>query len=643
MKRLSVLILLAAGRPDSLVSPPPAAQETATIADFTLDILPIVTRSGCNAGGCHGAAKGQNGFKLSLLGYDADADHESIALELRSRRINRAAPDESLLLLKSSMKLKHKGGRALKPDSPDFALVRDWIRAGAPRKSRDATLTAVTVTPSGAVIAKGAEQQLKVEARYSDRTTRDVTRHALFSTNDDSIAAVDSDGLVRVLREGETAIIVRYGGFVVPATMGAGFGSHSDFAPANLVDTHLAAKWTSLGLAPAKPADAAVLVRRLFLDVIGTLPTPDDLRLDRAKLVDTLLARPEFETFWTLKLAQLLAVGKHRFPPAYFDWLRANLDKPLPETVRALVTAKGNAPPAAFFSVESDPRTMMEFTIQSFHGFRMQCANCHNHPLERFPQDDYHALSAVYARVRHENGVTIIPRGEIVNPRTGRVALPRFDGDDRRLPFADWLVSDRAFARAWANRLWAEIFGRGLVHPVDDLRASNPASVPGLLDALADAFAKEPRIKPFLRLLLTSNAYALSCHGDTDDRFFARAIVKPLPAEVVLDAIHIAAGTLTERAIARFDPTATTPLLQALGRCQRESACTLKPEFGGSLRQALALVCLDLKAPTKEIDDLYLRTLGRAPTAAERDLAKTCDPDDLFWALIASKEFQFRH
>jgi hypothetical protein len=641
VSRFALVVLLLAGRQESPVAP--RDERPATVADFTLDILPVLTRSGCNAGGCHGAAKGQNGFKLSLLGYDADADHEAVALEFRSRRINRAAPDESLLLLKASMKLNHKGGRLLKPGSPDFTLLRDWIKAGAPRRTRDATLTAVTVTPAADVLAKGAERQLTVEARYSDGTTRDVTRHALFSTNDDSIAAVDSDGLVRLHREGETAVIVRYGGFVVPATVGAGFGKTVDFAAANLIDTHLAAKWKSLGIAPAAPAGDAVLRRRMFLDVIGTLPTPDELRLDRAKLVDTLLARPEFETFWTLKLSQMLAVGNHKFPPAYFDWIRANLDKPLPETVRALVTSTGNAPPAAFFSVESDPRTMMEFTIQSFHGFRMQCANCHNHPLERFPQDDYHALAAVYARVRHENGVTVIPRGEIVNPRTGKTAAPRFDADDRRVPFADWLVSDRAFARAWANRLWAEIFGRGLVHPVDDLRASNPASLPALLEALTDVLAKEPRIKPFLRLLLTSNAYALSCHGDSDERWFARAIVKPLPAEVALDAVHIAAGTLGDRAIARFDPTATTPLLTALGRCRRETACTLRPEFGGSLRQALALVCLDLKAPSKDVDELFLRTIGRAPTAAERELAASGDPDDLFWALIASKEFQFRH
>ncbi len=644
MKRAILLLLLATGSPPAPMSVHgPRSTVHVGAPDFTLDVLPILTRSGCNAGGCHGGAKGQNGFKLSLLGYDADADYEAIAMDLHSRRINRAAPDDSLLIQKSTMRIKHTGGKALR-EGADTVLA--WIKAGAPRKTRDSNLLSVDVTPA-AIVKRDGDTPLKVTARYSDDTTRDVTTMALYSTNDDSIATVTPDGVVRTLRNGETTIIVRYGGFVVPVTAGYPFAmaQASTFKPANLVDEQLAAKWKSLGIIPSFSADDATFLRRAFLDVIGTLPTPDEVRAflakpDRVKLIDDLLKRPEFDLFWTLKLSQWLMVGAQKFSPDYPAWLKSRIDEPITETAKLLVTAKGTSAPASFFSVDSDPRVMMEFTVQTFHGFRMQCANCHNHPLERFAQDDYHSLAAVYSRVRHERGLVLSPRGELTNPRTGRVAAPRFDGDDRRVPFAEWLVSDPRFARAWANRLFGEIFGRGLVHAVDDMRASNPPSVPALLDALAAEFAKTPKLRPFLRLLLTSSAYGLSSKGQVDDKFFSHAIVKPLPAEVVLDAITMSQGALTDRAISRVDPSQSTPLLDALGRCSRTRICA---EFQGSLRQALALATLEVKAPSKEVEELFLRTLSRPPTAKERDYAATCDPDELMWALIATKEFQMRH
>jgi hypothetical protein len=613
--------------------------------DFELDVLPVLTRSGCNSGTCHGSAKGQGGFRLSLLGTDPDADHESVALDLRSRRIHRAEPAASLLLRKSTGVTKHEGGRALIDPS---GVLLAWIRAGAPRRTREAALVGVTATPSALVLPKDGEVRLKVEAAYADGSTRDVSALALYGSNDEAVATVSADGRATVLRPGETAIVVRYGGFVVPVRIGCSFGGAVRFETANLVDGLLARHWTALGVAPAGPAGDAVFLRRAHLDLIGTLPTPEEVRAylakpDRAALVDALLKRPEFDVFWTLKFSQWLLVGAPSFPPAYAAWLRSRLDEPIPETARLLVTATGTEAPASFFSVSADPRTMMEFTLQTFHGFRMQCANCHNHPLERFPQDDYHSLAAVYARIRKGEGVVLSPRGELTNPRTGKDAVPRHDGPDRRVPFAAALVSDPAFARAWANRLWGELFGRGLVHPVDDLRSSNPPSIPGLLEALAGEFAKAPRLRPYLRLLATSNAYALSSRGDAPEPFFARALVRPLPAEVVLDAMAAAGGTGGPRAIERTDPSAKTPLLEALGRCGRETACSLQGEFRGSLRQALALATIEVKAPVKDPAELYLRALGRPPSEAELAFAAGADPDELLWALVSSAEFQMRH
>jgi hypothetical protein len=615
--------------------------------DFALDVLPVLTRSGCNAGACHGSAKGQGGFKLSLLGDDADADYDAVAWEFGSRRIHRGRPEASLLLRKGQGRVDHEGGRALR--DPE-GVVAGWIRGGARRKSRDVRLLGVAADPAWVLGAPGGGASLRVEARYSDGTRRDVGGLALYGSNDDSVATVDGSGAVRLRASGETCIVVRYGGFVVPVRAAAPFGaSPAGFAAAGPVDDALLRHWTALGIRPAPKATDAVFLRRAHLDLIGTLPTAQEVRSflanpDRAALVERLLARPEFDDFWTLKLSQLLLVGAKRFPEAYPDWLRSRLDRPLTETAALLVTSLGTEAPAAYFSVSSDPRVMMEFTMQNFHGFRIQCANCHDHPLERFPQDDYHALASVFARVRHDGGSVILsPRGELVNPRTGRTAPPRHDGPDRRVPFASALTSDPAFARAWANRLWGELFGRGLVHPVDDLRASNPPSIPGLLEALAEDFGRDPRIRPFLRRLLASNAYGLSSDGESPDRFFARALVRPLPAEVVADAISSASGVSGPRAIARVDPSQGTAFLRDLGRCPRDGACTLQSAFQGSLRQALALATLEVKAPVRDPEELYLRALSRPPRPEERAWAAGVDPDELLWALIASREFQLRH
>jgi hypothetical protein len=637
--------------------------------DFALDVLPVLTKQGCNSGACHGSAKGQNGFKLSLLGYDADADHLAIARELRSRRVNRSSPGESLLLKKPTMAVKHGGGRALAVESEGFRRVRDWIGAGAPRRTREERLESIQVYPSSRIAPRGSEVRLLVSATYSDGTMRDVSDLARYTTNDEAVVAFLTDKNATVAGPGETAVVVRYGGHVAVARLGSPLGeTAAEFPSAHRVDELLASKWRQLRIRPAPICPDSVFLRRAYLDAIGTLPTPDESRAfladpDRAALVDRLLARPEFDSFWTLKVAEWLLAKDRKF----VDWIRKRIDGPIPELAKALVTAAPSSTEAAFFRVSNDPREMMEFTLQTFHGFRIQCAQCHNHPLERFSQKEYYALSTHYARVRHAgNSIELAPRGELADPVTGRTVEPAHAGpdEDRRAPFASWLIGDRRFARAWANRIWAEVFGRGLVHPADDMRASNPPSAPDLLDWLAEEFRKAPRLRPMVRLLMTSRAYGLSSKGTADERTFARAVVRPLGAEVLLDAIAQATGMPNDFGRAIELVGGAVPTLEIFGRCPRAISCSLKAEFTGSLRKALHLIgdrtiedrlrgvraWLD-KADAQLVDELYLRTVCRPATPEERrhwEAALAGGPraeiaQDLLWALLVSNEFQFRN
>lgn len=651
--------------------------------DFELDVLPVLTRFGCNAGSCHGSAKGQGDFKLSLLGYDPDADYEALAVETRVRRIHRAKPEESLLIQKPLGQVKHAGGRRFQVGTAPHSRLLDWIRAGAPRRSRDVRLTAVRIHPAGRMMPVGAAQQIVVEAVYSDGHSRDVTSEALYESNDEAIAGVTPAGLVHARAGGETAIVARYGGHVAAIRIGSPIGEPPapPFPAANFVDEILGRKWAEMRLRPAPLAPDAVFVRRAFLDAIGSLPTPGEARAfladrspdKRSKLIDALLRRPEFVSFWTLKFSERLLAGNERFPDEYPAWIRERIaaDDSIADMARSLVSAVGRSPEASYFRISDDPRLLMEVTIQNFHGFRMQCAQCHNHPLERFTQDEYHNLAAFFAKARFD-GDRLVDAGvaELTHPKSGRPVAPAFPGGaqavgggDRRRAFADWLVGDARFARAMANWIWAEAFGRGIVDPVDDLRASNPPSVPELLDALAGEFSKNPRLRPFLRLIMTSNAYGLDSKGGGDERWFARAVVKPLGPEALLDAIAQATGVPHEfgRAIEQVQPDAVRQSysLEAFGRCARATLCTLKAEFAGSLKQALHLVSDDVihgrvaraaipSRPEEIVEDLYLRTLSRPPTEKERkrwiaNLGSREAAEDLFWALLVSREFQFRH
>lgn len=553
-----------------------APQEKPSPPDFTNDVLPVLTRHGCNTGACHGAALGQKEFKLSLLGGNPRADWEAITREFRGRRISRALADESLILLKPSERVPHKGGRRLPTDSEGYAILRRWIEAGAPFRTEKRELARIEV-------AEG----LRVTAHYSDGSARDVTKWAVFTSNDDAVAEVDEHGRVTMKLPGETAILVRYGGHLVAWRAVKSHGAGVKFERRNAIDEHVERHSKELGIQPGPPCDDATFLRRAHLDLIGTLPTPDEVRAflakpDRDALVDRLLARPEFAAHWTYRLGA---------KPDRWD-----------AVVRGILTTSVD-----FYRVDN-PETIAENAARRFLGMRIQCAQCHNHPFERFTQDDYYGLAAFFARTRIRNGqIVTIDRGDLrVPPAFPGGVAPR-DGE-RRLVFAEWVTGNRQFARALVNRLWAFLIGRGLVDPVDDFRTSNPPSNGPLLEDLAAEFEKDYSIPGILRRIATSNAYA--CLREP----------RLLDPPVYLDAVAQATGVPGRTPIGSLDSLATTIELIA----------------GPTINAKLP------KMADFTLEEMYLRTLSRFPTKDEiRELRTREEREDFLWALLNSKEFLY--
>lgn len=590
MKAAALLVALLLGA---------APQERVGI-DFPNDVLPHLTRLGCNAGSCHGSATGQKGFKLSLLGYDPAWDYAAITRELRGRRVDLAEPEQSLLLRKPTRALPHGGGKAMAPDSEAYRVIADWLRAGAPfRSSNPVELSRLSAEPG------------KVTAHYSDGSTRDVTRLALLTSNDDSIA--DPDGTVKA--PGETSIMVRYGGRVAAVVAGRPFGPRTEVtARSNFIDDFVNDKLSRYGLQPLAACDDAAFLRRATLDALGTIPTPDEVRAfdgNRGKLVDTLLARPEFTDYWSSRWAAVL----HAKPGPYADWIRERFSQPYDQTVRSLLSKEQHL----YFAI-GDPKQLAEFVGQSLLGARWMCAQCHNHPFERFTQQNYYEMAAFFARVRvRDNRVFLEPRGEL--ELRGKPVTPPFGSSaDRREDLARWVTDQDAFARAAANRVWALLMGRGLVEPVDDLRASNPATHPELLEALAREFRTDYSLRRLVGVVMKSAAYARQC--GKGDAFYAARFARPLEGDVLTRAISQAArGTLPPDAVLAGETLARTLHLMNSAEVDR-------------------LLAVDT------VENLYLRALSRPPTAAERKHWSGTDEaylKDLFWALLNSKEFGTNH
>ena len=710
---------------------------------FGTDVVPVLTKLGCNGGGCHGKATGQNGFKLSLFGFEPDADYDALVTEARGRRLSLADPDRSLLLLKATSRLPHGGGRRLIESSDDYRMLRDWIAQGAiaPR-ANDPQLARIELSPTDKILRTNSAQRLLVTAFFSDQTSRDVTRQAVYQSNEPGIAAIDSDGLVTTnSQHGLVSVMARFGEqiatfhAVVPfaqddAKMAAAQTQLDQREPqlgTSAFDRHLLRQWRRLGVVPSAKADDATFLRRVTIDICGTLPTSDevaeylaDTRSDkRARLVDRLLERPEYASYFTLKWADILqnrgagySTSKQRAGTTLFAaWIRDSLaaNKPYDQFVSEIITASGSQnenPPAIWYRTVRKSPEYVESVAQAFLGVRVQCAQCHHHPTERWSQSDYFGLAAVFSRVGRKGGfadaevptdeiITLKEGGELRHPRTGELLKPRPLGgaefslgvhDDPRVSLARWMTSadNPFFARTMANRLWAHFLGRGIVHPIDDARSTNPPSNPELLDALAQDFISSGfNVKHLIRTITSSDAYGLesASHAGNagETQTFARFYPRRASAEVLLDGISqvldvptnfpgVAVGS---RAIDLPDENVAAHFLDVFGRPARMSACECERVDSPALTQALELVnsaeiqrkltaktgyaerlAASEKSHAELATDAFVRVLSRRPRADELKVAVAylaSEPDraeacrSLLWSLLATNEFLFNH
>ncbi len=559
--------------------------------NFGNQIVPIFTKLGCNSGGCHGKASGQNGFKLSLLGFEPDVDFVSLVKEARGRRLFPAAPDRSLLLLKAAGGVAHGGGKRMEVGSDEYRLIRRWIAAGMPfGKAEDPKVVRVSVTPAHRVLTRQNKQQFAVQAHYSDGTVEDITRRAQYESNDTEIAVVEESGLVRTLSmSGEAAVMVRYQDHVSVFRATVPLGAKTPpytFPYQTVVDGPAHKKWQQLGLVPSDVCSDEQFIRRATLDITGSLPTPQQVTRfvadadpkKRDKLVDRLLDSPEYAFYFANKWADVLRVKRRNQPDrakgtfAFHDWIRLAMakDKGYDQFVREILAATGdetNSPPTVWYKELQQPEQFVDDTAQVFLGLRIACAQCHHHPYEKWSQDDYWGLAAFFGRVGRKNyfvpgelnlqtpHVTIYTRsnGGVQNKKTGQTApIKPLDAaavevgpeEDPRDRLVDWMVDPKNpfFAKAVVNRYWAHFFTRGIVDPLDDMRVTNPPSNPELLDALAKEFiANKFSLKHLVRMIAKSRTYQFSSmpneHNQHDKQNYARYYPKRMSAEVLFDAV----------------------------------------------------------------------------------------------------------
>ena len=688
---------------------------------FEQDIIPILTKASCNSGGCHGKAEGQAGFKLSVFGFDPEADYQALVHDSRGRRIFPASPANSLLLVKGAGVVPHGGGKKLDVEGLRYRRVLRWLQEGSKFANvKNSPVTALEVEPNHRTMALGSTQQLRVTAIQADGSRRCVTAEAEYSSNADTIAGADGRGLITAGgKPGEAAILVRYMGHVAVCRVtlprpGVKFARPAE---ANFIDKNVWDKLERLGIPPSDLADDATFLRRVFLDVIGTLPTAleasaflaDAAPDKRAKLIDKLLERPEYADFWAMKWADILKVDKDAVTPqgavAMTRWIRRQLaeNRPYDQFARDVVTAKGSMGadgPAAIFKALGTPEIAARGISQVFLGVRIECAECHHHPSEKWGQDDYWALAGMFSgvalkplpggaeavvwKVGADLGPKVSKKATATIPAKslGAIATAFAPSDDRRKVLADWMTAadNPYFATVIANRLWAHYLGRGLVEPIDDIRATNPASNEPLLAALTVHLReKQYDLKAFTKTLLLSRAYQLSSKSvpgnELDEQNFSHAAVKPMPAEVLLDAVSQVTGAPEKfngwpegfRAIQIWDNRMPSYFFRIFGRPVRFSVCECERGTDPSITQALHLmnspeIAAKIKAkagtarklagsdkkPDAIIDELFLGALSRKPTDAERTKLLEAFTDDrraavedVLWAVLNSKEFLY--
>ena len=690
---------------------------------FLNEVVPVLTKMGCNSGSCHGKGLGQNGFKLSLRGYAPDADHRALVREFDGRRIDPTDPERSILIAKPSGQTPHEGGKLFGTGSREYATLLAWIRAGAPGSdAKEAKIAKLEVTPADKVLKVGEEVQLTALATYTDGRKGDVTWLTKFDTNDASVAVVDAKGSVKAKRNGATSIRAAMLTEVSVAVLAVPFEKavdESKFAATNnFIDGPVFAKLRALRIEPSGLSDAAEFLRRATLDATGTLPTPEAVRSfladtsgdKRAKVIDRLLETPEFIDYWTLFLSDLLQNRKERDHDVrgvkgvrqFHAWLREQVaaNRPWDDLARDVLTATGStttSPQIGYTIVtlgehrETEKSELAESVAQAFLGTRIGCARCHNHPLERYTQDDFYHFSAFFTRVKLERkdskqGPTQLVLGHhdanqnkqpvaVRQPRTNAMLKPQTldraapaiaPTDDPRAKLAAWITDPKneAFSGAMVNRVWRHFLGVGMVEPVDDLRATNPPSNPALWAALNKEFvANKYDLKSLIRAILNSRTYQLASAttpaNETDSRFHSHYYARRLPAEVMLDSLSSATGTSEKfdgypegvRAIQIPDPNALSPFLKMFGSSERTTACACERTGDVTLPQllnlqngerllakikdgqgALAKLLKDQKDDAKVTEELFLRTLSRPPTAKEKGVVgealKSADPRD---------------
>jgi Protein of unknown function (DUF1553)/Protein of unknown function (DUF1549) len=669
--------------------------------EFVNDVMPILSKAGCNASACHGSPVGKGGFKLSLFGYEPELDHPAIVTDSDGRRIDANNPAQSLLLLKPTMAAPHGGGLRFKPNSAEYNTLLVWLKAGAPGVSpTEARVTKVDVMPEEPWLpAPGTKQHLIVTAHLSDGSTQDVTEKVLFSSNDDAIADVDGSGVISAKRPGETAIMVRYLGQVGVSRVAVlppwKLAHYPKLAQNNVIDEKIQTKLEKLRVVPSDLCTDEEFIRRATLDTCGILPTVDEVRAftsdtaadKRAKLIDKLLDRPEFVDLWTLKWNDTLRNNQRLTRQGlipYSNWIHEQFAKnrPYDEFVRDLITASGknadieldpdrlppqlqrnpraaqlvkeiNAaafnPAANYYIVTRNPLDVTSATSQIFLGVRIECARCHNHPFEKWTQNDYYSLAGFFNGIT-ARGTNQTPRVVAVNPRAGGVKSPKTKqvmeprtldgavvtqarGDDKRAVVAAWMTAPENpfFAKAAVNRLWAHYMGRGIVEPIDDMRVTNPPSNPELLDALAKEFVEHKfDLKDIHRLILNSRTYQQSSrpnqYNRQDTNNFARYYPKRMMAEQLYDSISQATGVFLPQArgprgrarpaanqygmdlsdlgpITRVTQLPALPrgngrrggadlkaFLDTFGKPRREVVCECERSTDGNIGQALAMI-----------------------------------------------------
>ncbi|MEI6234661.1 MAG: DUF1549 and DUF1553 domain-containing protein [Planctomycetota bacterium] len=704
---------------------------------FRRDVMPVFFRAGCNSGGCHGSARGKDGFRLSLFGYDPTGDYFRITQQMAGRRINLSVPEESLILMKSTGKVPHTGGELFKENSEYYQAILKWIEAGTPDDSADVPVpTGIKIEPEKWVV-EGAGKSLTthVIATYSDGTTRDITKLALFSSNNKNVADINEHGVVKSGKFGATYIFARFNKFTLGAeaivlpTEG-NFQWPGDLKPRNYIDELVQSKLQKLRIIPSKECSDEQFVRRIHLDLIGLPPTPAECRAfladmdssKREKLIDRLLARDEFADLWAAKWGEWLKLltdqnnnsgNDRKSAMIYHAWIRDQFKKnvPLDEFVRTQVTSVGSDfqnPASNFYMMvppsNYEPKAVAQDVAQLFTGIRVQCAECHNHPFDRWTQDDYYGFVSFFTGIKRKmsadsremyvyNDNNAAPMKHLLDGRPMPAKLlggaaPDVKGKDPRVAFADWLTSpeNTLFRNNMANRVWDQFFGRGIVEPVDDFRISNPPSNHELLDGIGTKLAEYKfDMRRLVRDICLSRTYQTSstvnASNKGDDAQFSHAALRRLRADVLLDSLSQATDTVTtfagvpkgQRAVQVYDGGRRygSYFLKTFGLSSRETVCACEtrnePTFGQTLHlingstiqgkiaesKFLELFLKDGKKNSNDVvDELYIRALSRKPAADEQKKlvelvgSQAGDKkayDDIFWAILNSTEFMFNH